>query len=91
MTTKTKRMARCPYCKTTAPSSERERLAFFEDRSAGRCNDTCRNCRYSKVAHGPNGNPRSVAGQSSHVCDRFEPLSEGYEYDTYYCGCRGWD
>lgn len=83
------REARC-YCGRTRPSTdalegEHGKLAFFEYRGpeSERAQKTCRHCRYHDVAHKP--------GSSKHVCDNFEAMVEGYEYDTYYCGCRGWD
>jgi hypothetical protein len=77
------RQARCT-CGRIVPSDPA--LAFFEDRSAGTQDDTCRNCRYHKVAH-----TRKQAGEhvSHFICDRFEPLTEGREFDSYYCGHGG--
>lgn len=83
------RSAKC-FCGRTRPSSERDDLAFFEDRGPGNVDHVCKNCRYHLVAH-----ERKVDGLPLHrskvVCDNFEPMVDGYEFDTYYCGCRGWD
>lgn len=84
------RMAQCTYCKVERPSAESESLAFFQDRGPGFCNDTCKVCRYYEVAHYPNAsrvNPE-VPKQCQHS---FEPMIEGYPFDSFYCGCRGWD
>lgn len=87
------RQAIC-ICGEKRASSDRERLAFFEDRGPGSAfsRDTCRICRCKPVAHLPSVRPTrtgfpSVIG----VPHAFEPLTEGIEFDSFYCGCRGWD
>lgn len=76
------RMAECAYgCGSMKPSSVK--LAFFEYRGPDSPDSKrkCKHCAYHDVAHGK-GNP--------HVCDHFEPHGP-FEFDKYYCGCRGWD
>lgn len=85
MSTTTTRVARC-QCGAERPSDPS--LPFFEDRSAGTQNLFCKNCRYSLVAHEL---ARELVRPNPHVCDRFEPMREGYETDSFYCGCGGWD
>lgn len=83
------RMARCG-CGKERPSSERETLAFFEDRSPGTCDETCAICRYHKVAH--ERQPTRVNPEVPKQCQHeFVPMTEGYPTDTFYCGHRGWD
>lgn len=81
------RQARCS-CFKTRPTSEHERLAFFENRGPGSdfARITCRHCRYHDIAHTP-----QIQAKNPHICAKFEPLAEGHEFDAYYCGCRGWD
>lgn len=80
------RQAKCPYCKTPAPSSND--LPFFEYRGEGSRDAMigCKNCGYYAVAH-TSPLPRHLAG---HVCGKFEPQG-GMQFDSYYCGCKGWD
>jgi hypothetical protein len=91
--TTTVRMARCSSCKKERPSDP-ERMFLFEDRSPGTCDDVCKHCRYKQVAHQEDrlGAPPMIdeTGQRTR-CPGFESMTEGYETDTYYCGCRGWD
>ncbi len=82
------RHARC-HCGKTRPSSEREHLPFFEERGPGSQTSKmrCRNCTYNIAAH----TPETMKRNRSLICTNFEPLTEGLEFDSYYCGCRGWD
>jgi hypothetical protein len=86
------RMAKCAYCDRTEPSANRESLAFFEDLGEGsyEATNSCKNCRYHEIAHGPDGNPNSVSGRSKFVCEEFTPQGDRGQ-DRFYCGCRGWD
>lgn len=83
----TGRMATC-YCgsKSLRPSSTD--LAFFEYRGPGSPHATniCK-CGYTKKAH-----------EKDHVQTVCKKLHEQgftprgpHKYDSYYCGCRGWD
>jgi hypothetical protein len=78
------RLARC-MCGNTRPSIESEdgSLAFFEFRGEGspKAKQMCKHCRYYEVAHRP---------EKNHDCKTFEPHG-AFEFDEYYCGCRGWD
>ena len=83
----TGRSARCT-CGRTVPSSTD--LAFFEFRGEGSkaAKETCAKCHYNIVAHPPR-NPKPYAGAPFEHCV-FEPKG-AWEFDSYYCGCRGWD
>ena len=76
----TGRMAAC-MCGRKEPSDPE--LAFFEWRGEGspRSEYQC-TCGYTKPAH----NKPHVQNQ----CEGFTPRGP-FEYDSYYCGCRGWD
>lgn len=80
----TGRQARCG-CGKLAPSSPK--LFGFEYRGAGSqyAQIACKHCGYFDVAHGT-GKPhlKHIEGHA------FEPHGS-YEFDSYYCGCRGWD
>lgn len=84
----TGREARCS-CGKIVPSDP-ARLAFFEFRGDGsrQARESCKRCRYSVVAH----DRKKATGEAhlSYVCDEFEPMG-AWDYDAYYCGCRGWD
>lgn len=86
------RVAKCgPKC-AVVPSAERERLAFFEYRGPGsRAATLCRHCAKYAIAHDMEA--MKARGYVSPVvsCKRYEPRTEGYPHDLYYCGCRGWD
>ena len=68
-------------------------LAFFEYMGAlsERAVLTCKNCGFYKVAHEPAG-PYRADGKlkTKGICDSFEAHG-AFEFDTYYCGCWGWD
>lgn len=92
------RLARCG-CGATVPS-DTDSIAFFEDRSAGSraATNSCKHCGYSECAHDPahmetlvhlNGKRRPTQVEAGR-CPGFEPKGE-WEFDSYYCGCRGWD
>lgn len=88
------RMARC-YCGQECSSDVaiRER-AFFEYRGEGSrfAKDGCKHCGYALVAHGPDA-PVWKTGKTAvetKGCPGFEERGP-HEFDTFYCGCRGWD
>jgi len=80
------RLAKCPSCRRTVASELT--LAFFQWRGPGSpyAKETCKNCGYHEVAH----TPEKVRGNTS-ICPKFEPLVEGHPFDSFYCGCKGWD
>ena len=85
------RVAKCASCDSTRPSAERATLAFFEDKS--KCDDTCKHCHFHRVAHEPEGVARNVDPRTvieTGECTGFEPHG-AWAWDSYYCGCRGWD
>jgi hypothetical protein len=79
------RMAKCT-CGRTEPSSHS--LAFFQFRGDGSESavETCKHCAYFRVAH----TPAVMAKNSSLKCTNFESRG-AYEFDSFYCGCRGWE
>ena len=85
------RLARCPYCKTTAPSSPA--LAFFEYRGPGshEATEVCRHCRHYRVAHEHNSNRVNPEPGPQTRDHEFEADPKGRPEDGFYCGCRGWD
>lgn len=78
------RKARCICGRIETSSID---LAFFEFRGPGSRagNATCKNCRYHDVAHTP-----EKRAKNKYICDNFESI-ESFEFDSFYCGCRGWD
>ncbi len=75
------RMAKCS-CGHTVPSDPSGKLAFFQFKGEGskEASNTCKNCKYYKVAHDNNRVP----------CKSFEPHG-AFEFDEFYCGCHGWE
>lgn len=80
------RYARCPYCKRLEPSNPK--LAFFIDRSVENDRTSCSvgACYFVKAVHQAINPHTGRAGVTDH-----EFVPRVYEYDEYYCGCRGWD
>ena len=89
------RLARCPYCKRTKPSSPD--LAFFEYRGPGSDADLehCAHCAYHRRAHDPEHMRDTVRGLTvieDGRCPGPEFESRGpMEFDSFYDGCRGFD
>ena len=76
------RFAQCSYgCDHSVPSHAG--LPFFEYTGDGsrRAIIECKNCPYYEEAHGKG---------HKQVCKNFEPHG-AFEFDSYYCGCYGWD
>lgn len=92
------RTARCG-CGRTQPSTA-DHLAFFEFIGEGSryATQSCRHCGYHDVAHQPEhmetlvhiGGKRRPTVVEDGRCPGFEPAG-AHEFDTFYCGCRGWD
>lgn len=81
------RTARCS-CGKTKPSDSWHTLPFFEFRGDGSpsATESCKHCGYFRVAH----TPEAMARNNGLKCVNFE--SHGaWGFDSYYCGCRGWD
>ena len=87
------REARCAYCQLVKPSNAD--LAFFEYRGPGStyAAEHCV-CGFGPKAHElreypdrsrPTSNSREYAS-----CDTFKARGPAL-YDSFYCGCRGWD
>lgn len=83
------RCARC-VCGKTTPSDPS--LIFFEYRGTGSRvgTETCRHCGYYEVAHKPGGNSAVKGYRNEHICHGFESRG-AFEFDSFYCGCGGWD
>ena len=81
----TGREARCT-CGKTMPSSTG--LAFFEYRgdNSEAAVKFCKTCAYAEHAHEIKGTVKHL----QHCCDTFEPHG-AWDYDSFYCGCKGWD
>ena len=79
------RMAKCGQCNTMVPSAKN--LAFFVDWSAGSeaAEKHCKHCGYHEQAH-----KKEIQSKNKHICSNFEPRGDR-GFDSYYCGCRGWD
>jgi len=88
------RFAKCT-CGRTRPSSLD--LAFFEYEGPGspRSKQSCKNCGYHEIAHTKEGMAGNVPTNRKTVIERGECkgfVAHGpYEFDRFYCGCRGWD
>ena len=80
------RFAKCEMCDKERASNYD--LSFFEYRGAGskRALEICKTCGYYDIAHIPSIRKKGAC----RICLGFEPHG-AYEFDSYYCGCRGWD
>jgi hypothetical protein len=84
----TGRWAKCS-CGRTEPSTED--LAFRQT-AAQRAHDRCAQCGYAEVAHTPEVRARKHLVWKmgdGHEFVATDPST--FEFDTFYCGCRGWD
>ena len=86
------RKAKCSFASSPnhkPPVDSEIDLPFFEykgpDSFRGRI--TCKNCGFYEQAHG--GDKRRYYPENR-ICDNFESVG-AFEFDEYYCGCRGWD
>jgi hypothetical protein len=81
------RFAKC-YCGKTMPSTLDGSLAFFEYR--GGIQNSCANCGYRDLTHLQfyEINPLTQRPNDG-KCMNFVP--KVFEFDSFYCGCRGWD
>lgn len=63
--------------------SSRKTLPFFEDRDGESrlAKILCKHCQYYDVAHNKGHKV---------VCNNFTPHGE-FQYDSFYCGCNGWE
>lgn len=77
-------------CGRIEPSSTS--LPFFEYRGehSRMAVDSCDHCGYALIAHTqePTRTQRNVIREGR--CPGFEPRG-AWAYDSFYCGCRGWD
>lgn len=81
------RQAQCT-CGKAVPSDDSGRLAFFQYRGPGMADPPCSvgRCFYVESVH-QQINPRTGRpGVTDHAF-----VARTYEYDSFYCGCRGWD
>jgi hypothetical protein len=85
------RMAKCG-CGSVRPSKDREVLAFFEDLSdealAGKpvALLSCGTCGMNEGVHHEVNVFTGGWGITDH-----DFVRRVYEFDRFYCGCRGWD
>lgn len=83
------RLATCPYCKATRPSSRD--LPFFESRESGTSlSKLCAKCGLYEIAHrywAVRRYPEPLPQTRDH---EYAPHGE-WDTDSFYCGCRGWD
>ena len=79
------REARCA-CRKTVPSASACR-AFFHYRGPG--SGVCGLCGYYDVAHDDQYETNPGTGRPNPK--RCAGFIDGMAFDSYYCGCRGWD
>lgn len=88
------RKSKCGYCNNIQPSDIS--LPFFEYKGPGceQSESICKNCGYHRIAHkGQPGSDKHLAtlvNKEGVNCSRFEEHGP-WEFDSFYCGCRGWD
>lgn len=83
------RMARCGCGKERLSTEAREHEAFFEYRGPEMINPPCaaEGCRgYVESVHQAINPHTGRPGVTDHAF-----VARTYEFDSFYCGCRGWD
>jgi len=83
------RKAKCQCGKTVDSSLS---LAFFKFRGENSPDSInhCKNCGFYKSVHTADNFYQNTSMVNPHICKNFVPHGI-YDYDIYYCGCRGWD
>lgn len=84
----TGRMARCS-CGKLVPSDP-SRLAFFQSAEI-RARQTCKVCRYAAIAHAEETRQRPHNRNTKLGDGHAFVRSDADEFDSYYCGCRGFN
>lgn len=86
----TGRQARC-YCGKTVQSVADGTLAFFEFKGEG-SREAMERCGHDKCFFfkGVHGEINSFTGRAGITDHEFVPHG-AFEFDSFYCGCRGWD
>ena len=85
------RAAKCG-CGTIKPSVDLANDSFFENLSPEAVAATplerrsCGHCGYNEICHHPINRGTGRAGITDHVF-----VERTFEFDRFYCGCRGWD
>lgn len=99
----TERMARCGCGKERPSSLGPDVLAFLEDHGpdSRTAREACVHCHYTIEAHDPEVCHARTYGTGENLrfgqtvveqgkCPGFEPRGAA-PFDTFYCGCRGWN
>jgi hypothetical protein len=87
------RKARCCGVKSERSSMERDKLAFYEYRGPGSqfAVEGC-TCGFARMAHKGEETRPQVRRACIKKNGELKFVERGpHEYDSYYCGCRGWD
>lgn len=83
------RTARCTCgreCPSEGPMPGFKDIAFLEYLGPGSKHAVAScSCGYAEVAH-----TAEVRARNSYICEAFAARGP-HEFDSYYCGCRGWD
>lgn len=93
------RTAKCSCGATCASDSPRAAFVEYHGPRSRYAAVTCKHCRFHDVAHEPAHMAKLVPGRDGKrrptvvedgTCPGFESIGP-VEFDSYYCGCRGWD
>lgn len=84
----TTRIARCTCGKTETSHSE---LPMFQFRGEGSraATETCGECNYHPIAHERAKDPTQL--HLKHIRGHEFSPAGSFDFDLFYCGCRGWD
>ena len=86
-TTETVRMAKCT-CGKEVPSTP----SLLRTTAEQWAKDRCAVCCYALGAHSPESRVKPHMRRAMGDGHEFVPTPpDARDYDTYYCGCRGWD
>lgn len=80
------RQAECWHCGTTKPSTLSGQLAFFEYRGD---NKRLCECGFANTTHLSVCAINPFTRKPNKTDHKFK--AKVFEFDSFYCGCRGWD
>lgn len=80
------RKAKCSHCGKIVQSNTTLQFFIYRGENSSESNQICKNCGYHVDAH----NLNNLLYLQNIVCNDFQKHGP-WEYDSFYCGCNGFD